>query len=92
MSHKSGSQPSRCLNDPVAPASSGAFSCWSGAPMPQPTVHEVYFKFQDGIGFSFGVFLPNLNDYFGVTKAATAVIFSIMSFLIQVCLKLKYFF
>ena len=40
MSHKSGSQPSRCLTDPVAPASSGAFSCWSGAPMPQPTVHD----------------------------------------------------
>ena len=40
--------------------------------------------FKDGIGYSFGVFLPSLTEYFGTNKASTAVIFSVMNFCIQV--------
>ena len=39
---------------------------------------------QDGIGYSFGVFLPSLSEYFGTNKASTAVVFSVMNFCIQV--------
>ena len=44
---------------------------------------------QDGIGYSFGVFLPSLTTYFNSSKAATGLIFAIQNLLQQVYLRPK---
>lgn len=38
---------------------------------------------QDGIGYSFGVFLPDLSRFFNASKASTTIIFSSLNLLIQ---------
>ncbi len=48
-------------------------------------IHSFAFLFkQDGIAYSFGVLLPSLSEYFESSKASTMMIFSLLSFMIQV--------